>query len=60
MTDVAYQAIRDAINLARAQQIRHLPALKSALLQRGYPEQTVNEALQAWANYEVSKREQVL
>lgn len=60
MTDAAYQALRDAVNLARDRQIRRLPALKSALLQRGYPEQTVNGAIQAWANYEVSKREQVL
>lgn len=56
MTDDAYQALRDAVNLARAQQIRRLPALKSALLQRGYPEATVNEAIQTWANYEKAKR----
>jgi hypothetical protein len=56
MTEDVYQALRDAVNLARFQSIRHIGALKSALLQRGWTEQTANEAIQAWANYERSKR----
>ena len=56
MTDDVYQALRDAVNLARMREIRRLPALKAALLQRGWPEHTVNEAIQTWANYEKAKR----
>lgn len=56
MTDGAYQALRDAVNLARMQQIRQLPALKAALIQLGWPEQTATEAIQTWANYEKAKR----
>jgi hypothetical protein len=56
MTEDTYQALRDAVNLARSQCIRRVGALRSALLQRGWPEQTVNEAIQAWANYERSKQ----
>jgi hypothetical protein len=56
MTDDVYQALRDAVNLARSQSIRRVGALKATLMQRGWPEQTVNEAIQAWANYERSKQ----
>jgi hypothetical protein len=56
MTDDTYQALRDAVNLARFEQIRTVAALRSRLSQRGWPEQTVNEAIQAWANYERSKQ----
>ena len=56
MTDDAYQALRDAVNLARIQCIRRLDALKAELLQRGHSEQTVNEAIQTWANYEMAKQ----
>lgn len=56
MSDDAYQALRDAVNLARIRQIRRLPALKAALMQHGWSEQIANEAIQTWANYEKSKR----
>jgi len=56
MTDDAYHALRDAVNLARMRQIQRLPDLKAALVQRGWPEQTATEAIQAWANYEKAKR----
>jgi len=56
VTDDAYQALRDAVNLARSQYIRKVGALRAALLQRGHSEQTVNEAIQTWANYERSKQ----
>lgn len=56
MTDAAYQALRDAVNLARQQSIRRVGALKEELIRRGWPEQTVNEAIQTWANYERAKR----
>jgi hypothetical protein len=55
-TDSAYQALRDAVNLARSQNIRRVAELRSALLQRGHSEQTANEAIQTWANYERAKR----
>jgi hypothetical protein len=55
VTDDTYQALRDAVNLARMRDIRRVGALRSALVQRGWSEQTANEAIQAWANYEQSK-----
>ena len=56
MTDAAYQALRDAVNIARQLSICRVGALKMKLIQRGWPEQTVNEAMQIWANYERAKR----
>lgn len=56
MTDDVYQALRDAVNLARSEQVRSAAALRSRLSQRGWAEQTINEAIQAWANYEKGKR----
>ena len=56
MTDDAYHALRDAVNLARMWQIRRLPDLKQALLRHGWSEQTATEAIQAWSNYEKAKR----
>lgn len=56
MTEDAYQALRDAVNLARAQCIRKVGALRAALLRHGHSEQTVDEAIQTWANYEKAKQ----
>lgn len=56
MTDDAYQALRDAVNIARQQSMRRVGSLKEELIRRGWPEQTVNEAIQTWANYERAKR----
>jgi hypothetical protein len=55
MTDDTYQALRDAVNLARMRDIRNKDALRSALVQHGWSEKTANEAIQAWANYEKAK-----
>ncbi|MBN3848690.1 hypothetical protein G3N58_17935 [Paraburkholderia sp. Ac-20342] len=56
MTDAAYQALRDAVNLARDEQIRRVAALKSRLHQAGHCGEAIDEAIQAWANYEKAKR----
>lgn len=56
MTDEVYEILRAAVNLARFEQIRSLPTLKSRLIRR-YPgrDTEVNEALFAWAEYTQSK-----
>lgn len=56
MTDAAYQALRDAINLARCDQIRNVASLKSRLQQMGYSHEAATEAIQTWANYERGKQ----
>lgn len=56
MSDDAYQALRDAVNLARHHGIRSKEALHAELIALGWSEATVNEAIQTWANYEKAKR----
>lgn len=55
MTEDAYQALRDAVNLARHRGIRTKEALRVELLALGWSEATVTEAIQAWANYEKAR-----
>jgi hypothetical protein len=43
------------VNLARHRGIRTKEALRAELTALGWSEATVNEAIQAWANYEKSK-----
>ena len=56
MSEGVFEILRSAVNLAREEQIRNVPALKSRLL-RSYPEREseVNEAIFAWAQYVQSK-----
>jgi hypothetical protein len=56
MTPDAYQALRDAVNLARNERIRSVSTLKRLLIQRGHAPEHANEAIQTWANYEKAKR----
>lgn len=56
MGDDAYQALRDAVNLARYEQIHSVSTLKRLLIQRGHAPEDANEAIQTWANYEKAKR----
>lgn len=50
-----YYCLRDAVNLARSEQIRTVAALKSRLGQYDYKPETINEAVTYWANYEKGK-----
>lgn len=56
MTDDAYQALRDAVNLARNEQVRNVAVLKSRLQQNGHTYEAATEAIQTWANYEKAKQ----
>ena len=55
MTELVYQCLRDAVNLARSEQLRTVNALRSRLSQHGYDAETIQSALKEWANYEKSK-----
>ncbi|MBB5508094.1 hypothetical protein HDG35_004372 [Paraburkholderia sp. JPY681] len=56
MPDDVYQALRAAVNLARFEQIRSVPALKSRLQQMGHSDEAARQAIKTWADYERSKR----
>jgi hypothetical protein len=55
--DADYEMLRAAVNLARQAQVRSLASLKRRLAEL-FPgrEESIDRALQFWANYEASKR----
>ncbi len=52
MTEAVFEILRSAVNLARNEQIRNVPALKARLLSF-YPghEDDLNQAIYLWAQY---------
>ena len=52
---LVFDALRDAVNLARDRQIRTLRALRAQLETRGHKREHVDEAIQCWATYENRK-----
>ena len=55
MSDEAFDALRDAVHLAQSRQLKSLRALRAALVQRGWAEPVISEAIQVWANCEWTK-----
>ena len=56
LTDAGYDALRDAVNLARAYQIGTVDRLKKLLIDHGHAATDVDSAVKFWANYEAKKR----
>jgi hypothetical protein len=52
-----FYCVRDAVALAKQYQIKTTDKLRSELLGLGYKTDTVDHAIQEWANYEASKRD---
>jgi predicted nucleic acid-binding protein len=50
-----FNCLRDAVILARDQQIKTAATLRAKLRIVGYSEDTITEALNLWADYEVRK-----
>jgi len=50
MTDKQIEALRDAVNIARNQQIRTVRELRSALIKDKHTLSDINIALQFWVN----------
>jgi hypothetical protein len=55
MTNDEFLCMRDAVNLARGEQLRTVAALRSRLTQHGWSKETIQKALVQWANYERGK-----
>lgn len=53
----ACDCLRDAITLAKNEQVRRLDALKSRLLRLGHPDAVVREAVRFWADHERAKHQ---
>lgn len=56
MNDQSFDALRAAIAIARDQNIRCLSTLKRILIQSGFAEQHITEAIAMWRSYEDVKR----
>lgn len=56
MTDQGYLVLRAMIDLARSKQIRCLSTLKRLMVQHGYQQEHIDEAVEQWAKYERAKR----
>lgn len=56
MTDQSFDALRSAIGLARDQNIRCLSTLKRILVQKGFSEEHIGEAIATWRSYEDVRR----
>lgn len=54
MTEIQYEIIRSAVNIARSEGVQHLSMLRERL-QAVYPnlESDIDSALLVWANHEV-------
>ncbi|WP_430229616.1 hypothetical protein [Paraburkholderia tropica] len=56
MTEQGFHTLCAMINMARFEQIRCLSTLKRRLVQQGYAQEHIAEAIQAWAKYGWEKR----
>jgi hypothetical protein len=50
-----FNAIRDAVNLAKLYNVRTVGRLKSHLIEHGHTEENATAAIQEWAKYEKRK-----
>lgn len=48
LTDAGFEALRDAVRVARDRQIRSVRVLRLALKTLGYNDDTISEALTTW------------
>ncbi|MDM8358817.1 hypothetical protein [Pandoraea communis] len=49
LSEVGYEVVRDAVNLARDESIRHVAELRNRLRQIGHSEEAIREGLRYWA-----------
>lgn len=50
MSDTTFDALRDAVTLARQYQIQTVVRLRGMLKDRGHQEEAIQEALRVWGN----------
>jgi hypothetical protein len=53
MTDTGFACLQRAVNLARDRQIQSAASLVSALEGENWTQEEIDEAIKAWAEYEV-------
>jgi hypothetical protein len=52
-----FYCVQDAVRLAKQYQIKTVDGLRGHLSGLGYKPETVQNAIEEWANYEASKRD---